>query len=79
MIGSKWPINPWEWFPILFLTFLEISEFRPNVGPWVLYVLQECFKTYQRINNRFKEILFRKYDASKNVNVGITGTNIFVF
>ena len=41
IIGLKWFVNAWEWFPIVILTFWVTLKFRPNVGPWLPYVLQK--------------------------------------
>ena len=55
-----WRINAWEWLPILCLTFLDIHNFRQNLGHRAPYVLQDylCLKMQEQISKTFKTILF---------------------
>ena len=58
-------ITVWEWLPIFFWTFLELSNKSLNLGPWNLYLRPRYFNEIEKSLNRFKT-----YHSYISQNVG---------
>ena len=58
LLAPKWFLLVPRHIPILFGSFLELVEYRPNIDPQALYLLQEYFNKYKKWKQLLKHIMF---------------------
>ena len=55
IISLKWLIKAWGWFPMIFLSFLAIFWFRPNLGLWTPLSYAKALCKIQEKSNHFSK------------------------